>query len=133
MCDAEDFVADMLSRDRRSAPHWALVYEGAVIGVVSLTLEPGERIAVIGYGVHADLRGKGLTAEAARTIIDHAFAHHTMLARIRAHTDAENVASMRVLQKLGFSHEGTLRKNQFVKGRLADEAIFGLLREEWRS
>ena len=38
---------------------------------------------------------------------------------------------MRVIEKLGFSREGLLRNNQFVKGRLADEAIYGVLREEW--
>jgi RimJ/RimL family protein N-acetyltransferase len=37
---------------------------------------------------------------------------------------------MRVLEKLGFSREGTLRKNQYIKGSFVDKAIYGLLRED---
>lgn len=131
LADAEDFVDTICNRDRGSSPSWALVYQGTVVGIVSLTLEQDARVAVIGYGVHGDLRGQGLSVEAAFAVIDKAFEHHAELERIRAHTDAENVPSIRVLEKLGFSHEGTLRKNQFVKGRFVDEAIYGILRDEW--
>ena len=59
------------------------------------------------------------------------FSRYRELGKIRAHTDPDNAASIRVLEKLGFSLEGVLRKNQFVKGEFVDEAVFGLLREEW--
>ena len=131
LADAEEFVTTMCNRDRCSSPSWALVYQGTVVGIVSLTLEQDDRIAIIGYGVHGDLRGQGLSVEAAFAVIDQAFEHHAELKKVCAHTDAENLPSMRVLEKLGFSHEGTLRKNQFVKGRFVDEAIYGILREEW--
>ncbi len=103
------------------------------MGVVSLTFEQDHKIAVIGYGVHGQLRGQGFTTEAAQAVIRLAFDRVPQLERLRAHTDSENSGSIRVLEKLGFTHEGTLRKNQFVKGRLVDEAIYGLLREEWVS
>jgi ribosomal-protein-alanine N-acetyltransferase len=121
--DAANFVAEMRERDRHHRPHWAIVHEGSVVGVVSLTFEQDRRIAVIGYGIHADLRGRGLSVEAASKIIGEAFVSYSELVRIRAHTDAENEPSMRVLEKLGFVQEGILRKNQFVKGRFVDEAI----------
>ncbi len=131
LADAEAFVATMCNRDRRSSPGWALVYQDSVVGVVSLVFEQDNRIAVIGYGIHGDLRGQGLCAEAVSAVVDQAFAHFAALQKIRAHTDAKNVPSARVLAKLGFIHEGTLRQNQFVKGRFVDEAIFGLTREDW--
>jgi RimJ/RimL family protein N-acetyltransferase len=56
--DAANFVAEMRERDRSHRPHWAIVHEGSVVGVVSLTFEQVCRIAVIGYGIHADLRGR---------------------------------------------------------------------------
>ncbi len=129
--DAERFVAEMSARSREDRPNWAVVHLGVAVGVVSLTFEQHFGIAVVGYGVHGDLRGRGFAVEAARAVIDQAFAEYPQLQRIRAHTDAENAPSMRVLEKLGFTHEGTLRSNQFVKGRFRDEAVFGLLREEW--
>ena len=129
--DAKTFVAEMIARSREDRPNWAVVHLGVVVGIVSLTFEQPFGIAVVGYGVHGDLRGRGFAVEAVRATIDHAFAKYPQLQRIRAHTDAENAPSMRVLKKLGFTHEGTLRSNQIVKGRFCDEAVFGLLREEW--
>ena len=129
--DAEKFVAELISRDREIQPNWAVTLSGRVVGLVSLTFEQGHRIAVIGYGVHGAFRGRGLSCEAARAVIDAAFGTYPSLRKIRAHTDAENVASMRVLEKLGFLREGVLRSNQYSKGEFVDEAIFGLLRKEW--
>lgn len=129
--DAMAFVAEISTRSRESQPSWAIVFQGTVVGVVSLTLEQGNRIAVIGYGVHGDLRGRGMAAAAVSLIITEAFSYYPQLQKVRAHTDGENMPSMRVLEKLGFSREGLLRNNQFVKGRLVDEAIYGVLREEW--
>jgi RimJ/RimL family protein N-acetyltransferase len=87
LADAQDFVATMCNRDRCSAPTWALVYQGTVVGIVSLTFEQGGRTAVVGYGVHGNLRGQGLSVEAAFAVIDKAFEHHVELEKIRAHTD----------------------------------------------
>jgi len=66
--DAERFVAEMCDRDRGCGPNWAIVHQGSVVGVVSLVFEQGRRIAVIGYGIHAGLRGKGLSVEAASKV-----------------------------------------------------------------
>ena len=130
--DAEKFVADLRGRVREDQPSWALVLRGRVVGIVSLSFEQGHRIAVIGYGVHGELRGRGMTREAASAVIAKAFDYYAQLRKIRAHTDARNAGSIRVLEKLGFSCEGILRSNQFVNAEFADEAIYGLLREEWR-
>jgi RimJ/RimL family protein N-acetyltransferase len=131
LADAREFIRAMLAGNRDTSPSWAILHRGRVAGIVSITFEQGHRFAVIGYGVHGDLRGEGLSAQAASRIINEAFARYPNLKKIRAHTDAENAPSIRVLEKLGFFHEGTLRKNQFVKGNFVDEAIYGLLREDW--
>ena len=53
------------------------------------------------------------------------------LSRVEAVVDDPNEPSTALLRKLGFSHEGTLRKRFFFHGRLWDEHYFGLLKEEW--
>ena len=50
-----------------------------------------------------------------------------------AATDTRNHASARVLEKLGFVREGTLREDCVVDGELSDSWVFGLLRREWRA
>ncbi len=130
--DAEKFVAELVSRDRESQPNWAVILNGKVVGVVVLTIEQSRGIAVIGYGVHGALRGQGWSGEASKAVVDAAFSAYPELRKIRAHTNAKNVASMRVLEKLDFLREGILRSNQHDKGEVVDEAIYGLLRSEWR-
>jgi RimJ/RimL family protein N-acetyltransferase len=42
------------------------------------------------------------------------------------------VASARVLEKLGFVREGTLREDCVVNGEVSDSWVYGLIRREWR-
>ena len=43
----------------------------------------------------------------------------------------KNVASQKVLEKVGFKREGTLRKTYLLRGEWTDIFIFSILREEW--
>ncbi len=54
------------------------------------------------------------------------------LNRVRADVDTRNRASARVLEKLGFVREGTLREDCIVDGDVSDSWVYGLLRREWR-
>ena len=50
---------------------------------------------------------------------------------MQAEADTRNVASARVLEKVGFVHEGTLREDCVVDGVVSDSWVFGLLRRDW--
>ena len=52
--------------------------------------------------------------------------------RVTATCDALNLASARVLEKLGMHREGCLRQNLWTKGRWRDTLVYGLLEDEWR-
>jgi len=85
----------------------------------------------IGYGIdEPSLREKGYASEGAKLLIDYLFATKTIV-RLQATTNISNLASKRVLEKLGFMKEGTLRKSDFIDGTFSDVLIYGLLREEW--
>jgi ribosomal-protein-alanine N-acetyltransferase len=45
---------------------------------------------------------------------------------------ADNVASTRVLEKVGMRLEGRLRDKEYDKGRWWDRLLYGLLGDEWR-
>ena len=124
--DAQKFVAEMISRDREDQPGWAVLLEGRVVGVVSLTFEQDHRVAVIGYGIHGGLKGRGISAEASTAVLKCAFDCYPQLQKVQARTDAKNTASIRVLDKLGFSREVI-----HAKGELVAETIYGLMRDEW--
>ena len=80
------FVLEMSGRDRSSQPNWALVHDHSVVGVVSLSFAIDRTVASVGYGIHADLRGRGLCAEAVMKALDCAFSDYPELGEIRAFT-----------------------------------------------
>ncbi len=62
-----------------------------------------------------------------------AFDGLTFLNRVEAWANVENVASCRVLEKLGMAREGVLRERGFIRGSKVSEAWYGVLRSEWRA
>jgi RimJ/RimL family protein N-acetyltransferase len=76
-------------------------------------------------------RGKGYCTEATQLMVDYLFLSKDTM-RIQAQTDPRNIASHKVLEKVGFKKEGTLRKSFFMRGEWRDAYIYSILREEWK-
>jgi len=121
---AEEGTGTRLAVDR--------VSDGAFIGWCSLTRwNPDYRSASMGYCFDDAAWGQGYATEAAHALLQWAF--DTLdLNRVQAETDTRNVGSARVLEKLGFLREGTLREDCVVNGDVSDSWVYGLLRREWR-
>lgn len=62
-----------------------------------------------------------------------AFTTHADLNRVHARADANNVGSQRVMEKVGMVREGVLRANRVERGETVDEAVFSVLRPEWKA
>ena len=107
--------------------------DGAFIGWCSLNRwNPDYRSASLGYCFDDAAWGHGYATEAARALLRWAF--DTLdLNRVQAETDTRNVASARVLAKLGVVREGTLREDCIVHGEVSDSWVYGLIKREWRS
>jgi ribosomal-protein-alanine N-acetyltransferase len=89
------------------------------------------RSAAIGYVFDDAAWGHGYATEAACAVLQWAF--DTLdLNRVQSETDTRNAASARVLEKLGFAREGTLREDCVVNGEVSDSWVYGLLRREWQ-
>ena len=73
---------------------------------------------------------QGIMTEAMSAILTYAFSE-LGLHRIEAVVDDVNEHSKGLLLKLGFTHEGTLRKRFYFRERFWDEHYFGLLSDEW--
>jgi RimJ/RimL family protein N-acetyltransferase len=87
--------------------------------------------AEIGYEIAPAHWGHGYATEAARAIMQFGFAE-LKVHRIGAWCIAENVASARVLEKIGVKLEGRLRDMEYFKGRWWDTLLYGMLEHEWR-
>lgn len=88
---------------------WLLCLKGTdtPIGSIGLTLEGGK--AMFGYVLAKKFWHRGLAAEALAFLVDWALAQPSIY-RAWAFCDAENPASVRVMEKAGMVREGVLRR-----------------------
>ncbi|MEH1014193.1 GNAT family N-acetyltransferase [Micromonospora sp. CPCC 206060] len=88
------------------------------------------RQAMVGYSLLPDWRGRGFASRAVRLLANWAFSS-AGIARLSAGTSGENIASQRVLERVGFRREGLLHK-RFIGFGLdrGDNVLFGLLPDE---
>jgi len=108
-----------------------LTEENRLIGRCGLHLtEPEIGEAVLWFTLHPDSWGRGYTTEAARVLVDFGF-RDLQLHRIWADSDPANIASWRVLEKLGMRREGHLVENAWINGEWVDSLIYAILAREW--
>jgi ribosomal-protein-alanine N-acetyltransferase len=88
--------------------------------------------AEFGYVINRSHWAKGYMTETLTAIINFAF-NELGLHRLEVDTDAENLASLRVMEKLGFTREGLFRDRWRVYGEWQDSAMLALLKPEWIS
>jgi ribosomal-protein-alanine N-acetyltransferase len=87
--------------------------------------------AELGYALNNDIhKNKGYVSEALEFIIPYGF-NQLGLNRIEAFVGPQNVPSLRLVEKFGFTREGQLKQHFNVNGVLQDSVVFGLLKEEW--
>ena len=86
----------------------------------------------LGYWIAEPFWGKGYTVEACRAVLELVFAEYAP-ERMQARVIDGNRASSRVLSKLGFREEGTLRRSLLRRGNFEDVRMFSLLRDEWHA
>ena len=109
------------------------VSDGAFVGWCVLSRwNPDYRSASLGYCFGEAAWGQGYATEAGRALLQWAF-DTLPLNRVQAETDTRNGASGRVLEKLGFVREGTLREDCVVNSDVSDSWVYGLLRREWQA
>jgi RimJ/RimL family protein N-acetyltransferase len=105
---------------------------GELVGDVSLTWPDDEHAqAELGYLVDPRHQGRGYATEACRPMLEIAF-DHVGFHRVFGRLEARNVASARVLEKLGMRREALLIENEWVKGEWQSELVYALLDHEWR-
>lgn len=102
----------------------AVIHNSTVIGVASVWVtSAADRNGELGYALASEFWGRGLATEAARLLLTLG-RERLGLARIAATCDVDNVASARVLDKIGMRREGTLRSFRLVDGMRRDHDVF---------
>lgn len=84
----------------------------------------------IGYTISREYWNQGITTEASKTLIEFIF-KEMEVNRIEAVCIVDNKASERVMQKLGMTYEGILRKRLFSNGNYYDAKMYSILKNEY--
>jgi len=105
--------------------------DGAYLGNLKLQLLSREHLqGEIGYVFDPRQQGRGYALEAARKALELGFAHFG-LHRISAHCDVRNIASWKLMEKLGMRREAHYREKEFFKGAWAEDYVYAILEREW--
>jgi [ribosomal protein S5]-alanine N-acetyltransferase len=113
------------------ALRWAITLksENRLLGNCGYSWDKDNHFAVLSYVLARPYWNQGIMTEALNAIIPFGF-KNCHLHRIEADVSLPNIASQRVLQKLGFHEEGLRRGRFLVDGRYYDEKIFALLADD---
>ncbi|MBT3362111.1 MAG: GNAT family N-acetyltransferase [Chloroflexi bacterium] len=90
-----------------------------------------DNIAEIGYDLSPAYWGKGYMTEALKSATEVGF-ESMKLNRIQAFVDVNNIKSVSLAKRLGFTREGTVRDKHLFRGKYYDHYMFSLLRREWK-
>jgi RimJ/RimL family protein N-acetyltransferase len=132
---AEQWIAThQPSFERGELVNFAIVHraEGYLVGAVGLTLTSRFDRAEIGYWVGVPYWNRGYCTEAAKAVVAHGF-RVLGLNRVMATHLTRNLASGRVMQKIGMTHEGRMRQHVKRWDRYEDLEMYAILRSEHAS
>ncbi|AHA10589.1 Ribosomal-protein-S5p-alanine acetyltransferase [Bacillus toyonensis BCT-7112] len=99
-----------------------------LIGDISLTQiarDPAQS-CYTGFTLDREHNSRGYTTEALRLVVDFAF-RELKLHRIEAGAMPSNIASIRVLEKVGFKKEGIAKENVKINGKWTDHQILAII------
>ena len=128
--DAEEWLS--LQQGREPIDNFAICDTAGPIGGIGLTKREGDmrHSAELGYWLGKPFWGRGIATAAAREVTAYGFRELGLL-RIDALVLTENMASIRVLEKVGYQREGLLRGVELKQGVPMDHFLYAVLRGEW--
>ncbi len=103
----------------------AIVAGGEAVGGIGIHLleDVRRRSAEIGYWLSGDLWGQGIITDAVSSLVPVAFERYDIV-RLQAGIFSNNPASMRVLEKCGFTREAVHKNAIWKNGTLLDEVMY---------
>jgi len=132
--DTRAFVEAMIKtqeQNPRAVYEFAVTLKtnGMLIGGSGLAI-PQYGQAALGYCLNKQYWGRGFATEAASALCGLGF-RGLDLHRIFAACRPDNVASARVMEKIGMKREGMLREHMYAKGKWQNSFVYSILADEF--
>jgi len=125
----KQFLREQIKRIN-SGKEWGftVIYNAQVVGVTGCMIDPSQgHIVRGGYFIDPAFQGKGIATAAFEKLAEIVFKNNK-IKRIETQIFAGNTVSIRVVQKLGFSYEGTLQKSWKHHNRYHDMVVYAKVR-----
>jgi [ribosomal protein S5]-alanine N-acetyltransferase len=127
--DAENWL--LVLNDSIPKSSYAIASDEELIGAIGI--EPSRDVnrysGELGYWLGEPFWGKGIATIVVKKFIEYVFEEFDLI-KVFAYVFSSNPSSAKVLIKAGFKLEGC-RRNQIVKkGRILDQLVYGILKEE---
>ncbi len=129
--EEEEEFHEELKKNKDKMPTFAVIENksGKLIGIAGFNwINWQARWGEILYYLSPEERGKGYGSEIVGLLCEYAFAHLN-LRKVWTKVHADNKASIRVLEKNGFTLAGRLREHVWSDGKYLDELIYEGFRE----
>ena len=128
-----EFILSILDKyENNVASQWAieLIEEKRVIGITGfISFFDEHHKGEVAYVLSPRYQGKGFMTESLNMVIQYAF-NKMDLNRIEAKCEIDNIASERVMQKLGMCFEGCLYDYLYRKGEARSYKFYALLKKD---
>ncbi len=130
--DTRAYVEYMAGKDQLSDYNWIIELDTKIIGSINVCYSDDRlEIAGIGYVLGYEYWRNGYTTEAVKAVIRFLF-HDVNYRKVIAGCDSENIASSKVMEKVGMRREAVLREHIKRKdGTWGDNFQYGLLKREF--
>lgn len=130
--DTLAFLHESIEKNKTGERLTTFIYNGVEIAgsIGFVKLKKDLKMGEIGYWLHRDMQGQGIMTKVCQRFIDYAF-RTKALNRIEIKVASQNHKSQAIPQRLGFTHEGTLREAFAMYNEFYDLELFSLLRREW--
>lgn len=124
-----------LYRGRGEKFQWIVEEDRVPCGWITLVVSNWEHgLSEVGYALATEHQGRGVMRQALEVLLADLFTL-TRIERVEARCATDNAPSQRVLEKVGFRREGTLRSYFRLHGRRVDNYLYAVVkadREPWR-
>ncbi|NOR74138.1 MAG: GNAT family N-acetyltransferase [Draconibacterium sp.] len=131
-----EFINNQVNKEFGKAGEWIQYgienkFTEKIIGDCAIKLDKNDvRIAEIGITISHIEQNKGYAKETLIAILNFLFSTPNFH-RVTEIVDAENIASIKLLNSVRFKQEGFFRENIFFKGKWGSEYQFAMLKKEW--
>lgn len=126
-------------RTRKRTDQWGVLVratdDGRLVGVININniMRGGMCSGALGYYAFAGGENRGLMTEGLAAVLDRAFDRQGLdLHRLEANIQPDNVPSRKLVERLGFRHEGFSPKFLFIGGDWRDHDRWAITADMWQ-